>query len=101
MINFLKRFVTWLSSIVTRLSTKQPEIVNQIVNPDGVINNYILSINSLYKHKVFEPKPKKDITKIYDDVWYGKKQFDCSKTHYKLERPTFYDSVSRRFGRGG
>lgn len=96
MINFLKRFVTWVSSIVTRLS---PFNKPNIVNPDGVMNNYVVSINSLYKHKVFEPKPKKDITKIYDDAWYGKKQFDCSKTHYKFERPTFAEQVNRRFGR--
>lgn len=88
-----QRFTNWLSSIFNRSSTKKPEIVNQIVNPlpDGE-TKYTASFKSLYCHKIFTPEFKKQETKV------NISKFDCKKTHYKFERPTFVEQVSRRFG---
>lgn len=92
-----RRFVNFISGIFRKSSTNKTSIVTQ----DGVYNSekYLGSINSLYKHAVFKPMPRKDITKIYDDVWHGKKLFDVEKTHYKFERPSFGQRIIARFGR--
>jgi hypothetical protein len=92
-----KRFVTWLVSIVTLLSTKEPNIVNNIVNQETPAQydaeKYTKSFKSLYTHKSFTPKPKKPERPKPQKI-------DYSKTRYVFDRPPFIERVSRRFGRG-